>query len=373
MRRECTEAENQIIRANMTDTTLFETKTSNIIPVALGFVVGLAVGVPIAVAVKSTSEAMIAFILIISITVMTNGCYFLWRRFEEKIGRKRRSRRTFSNGTFQINGGTVIGYFGSGEDAWLEFAEDDLLDSEGKPYIISFAVQNFPEVRPGDRILLVYCDTGEYIPVPVSEETRGMISMQLPDYWDKADKTKLVSIPHPNVISLDREAYRMNENETAALAKKCSGKGMKAKNIVGIILLSLLVLVIFGLVFIFLVAGEVIESLNAACTAGIIMLALWGLSTYGIARGLGGSLTKSMKKLAYKKRVLFHSIAADFENNTLVRELKVYEYVDGHLDLVSYSANGNVLLPKNIRYGTVIYKYSRKQDENKPYDNYFVL
>lgn len=374
MRRECTEAENRIIRDSLTDTTLFETNTSNILPVVLGFFLGLAVSIPIAFAVRNAGEAAVALVLVVCTPVMTNGCYFVWRRFGEKIGRRKRRRRTFKDGTFQVNGGTVTGYFGGGEDAWLEFAEDDLLDSEGKPYIVSFAVQIFPEVKPGDRILLVYCDTGEYIPMPVSEETQGMISMQAPDYWDKADKTKLTSIPHPNVTCLDREAYRMNEQEATALAKKCNEhRGMKAKNIVGIILLSVLVLMIFGIVFIFLVAGEVIESLSVACTVAGIMLVVWGLSTYGIARGIRGSLTKSIRKLEYKKRVLFHSIMTDLGDNTLEKELKVYEYVNGQLDLVTYSVNSNVYLPKNVRFGTVIYKYSRNAEEDKPYWIYFCL
>lgn len=373
MKRACTEAENRVLREIVKDTTLFETKNSNVIPALLGLVLGIAVAVPIALAVRSAGYAAVSLALIICIAVMENICYFLIPKLSEKIGRKSKVRHVLGDRIYEVNGATVTGYYPSREDAWLEFAEDDVLAPDGRPYIISFAVQNLWTFKPGDRMMLVYSDTGAYIPMAVTEKTQGMIPMQAPDYWEEADKSQLPSIPHPNAVSLDTSAYRMNEQEREELIKKYRGAG-RTKSIAAVVLLSVLVLLLFCVAFVVLVGTEVIRQFHTACIAATVMLLLWVLSTWGIARGLRGGYAKEFRKLEYKKRVMFHSMESNLVGDySYVRELKVYEYVSGCLELVTYPINSNVLLPKGIKFGTVIYKYYRQTGDGKREIDYFAL
>ncbi len=376
MRRECTERENQIIRKFVSellpDQTFSEGNIGVMVPAVLGIILGLAVGTPIALAIKSPNKYLIQLVLGISIIIMENICIFTWREWQERKTGKRRKKEISATGAFQVNGGTVLNYFRDDrEGSWLLFAEDDLLDPFGKTYIIEYPVCNMGDIKPGERILLVYCHTGDYIPVHVNALTREMIPMQSPAYFAHTDWNTCTCLPHPNAVLLDRKAYHVNEKETAEFGKKCRNrKGMHARQIIGIVMLSILLLFIFAFIFIMLVAGEVIKTPEIALVAAIGLFTLWGLLAYGMAHLTNTGLSKGFHKFHFRKKVLFHSVSIT-DYNVPVKNVTVYEYDSGTIKRLSYPVN-NLFLPKDLIFGTVIYKYSTKEDSKIKDVNYFV-
>lgn len=378
MRRPCSEEENRIIRTIVSEIlpaqSLSSGNISVLVPAILGFILGLAIGTLAALAMNTANRGTIAFVLIFCTFCMENICIFIWRNVQRKKTGNITKKQMAASGVFQINGGTVLNYYGNDrEGSWLYYAEDDFLDSFGRPYIIQYPVYGMGDVRPGERILLICSEAGDYIPIRVNALTQEMIPMQNPSYFSHVDWSICTRLPHPNAAMMDRTAIRITQSETIAFAKKCNRwKGMKAKQTVGIILMSLLLLFLFAITFIMLVGREVVETPEAILAAGTGLIILWGLLSYGLARLISG-VYREHSKLCFRKRVLFHSLTTTFVGyNIPIKEINVYEYDSvGIIRMMSYPVSTNVFLPKDLKYGTLIYKYSSKDDIETMGANYF--
>lgn len=294
----------------------------------------------------------------------------------ELIGAKRNGKGGLPGNHFFVNGAIILNHVVyPKEGAELTVAEDDLKDALGRPVCIRYPVPGNLSVTAGQRILVVYSDNGAYIPMRLTVRTGGMIPSAPPAYFYQTDWNHTMKLPHPAALRVDRKSYRMNEKETKDFAKTCNSlTNIRVKNWVGIILMSLLILMLFGILFIALVAEEVITKASVALALGIVLFLVWGLLTFGTAKAILAGLTRGLKRLHYKKKVLFvNSYTNIGYGGVPASYLNVYEYVGGELKMQSYYTHNNVFLPKNIPYGRVINKFSEDAESNEKGLNYFWL
>lgn len=73
----------------------------------------------------------------------------------------------------------------------------------------------------------------------------------------------------------------------------------------------------------------------------------------------------SRSKIKYKKLVMFVEKKLEWSGSTMVEKVSLYEYENGNVVLNTYSWNINNCLPKTVKYGDLIYKYSRELDSEK--------
>lgn len=215
-------------------------------------------------------------------------------------------KKTLPGNKFRINGGTIINMDYSKEGTYLIYAEDDLMDSKGN---------------------------------------------------------HAVCIPHPAAIDLDQRSSMMYEYEKEKFMEKFkSFKTIRLKNWIAIVLLSFLILFLFALLFIGLVTEDVNTEFSTAVIFAAVQMLVWMFLIYKFAKFVLSGRTRGLDKVRYKKKVMFHSVNGAFdENNIYTKYISVCEYINGIVELVSYPVNSNVILPKKMPYGKMIYKYSRDE------------
>ena len=375
MLRECTAEENHILKRSQDlelcppDLRSFADR-KGAAPILAGLFFGIGLGTLLVLLLPVLHPAWLGVIWLVciplSVIVFDHGWQYL---------RCRRSGRTPLPGEhFSVNGGVVLENtdWDRGETEII-IAEDDLWDEEGRPVRIAYPALRDTSIVTGQRILLVYCDNGAYIPLRLTAETGAMIAPEPPAYFQEVNWEATPKLPHPGVLEIDRRSRQMNEEEKQALVRACCAlTNSRAKNWVGIILLGVLYLLLLGLLFIFLVAGEVIEEPSAAILAGTLLALMWVGLTMFSARGIHKGMAKSLGKLQYRKKVMFSMTYTDSNLNAAsMSYLNIYEYVDGELRQENYPIQGNVFLPKDIPFGRVIHKYT-KDPEGKGM-NYFSL
>lgn len=285
-----------------------------------------------------------------------------------------REKNVDVNRTLWINGGTVLNYTENFPDGVrLLFVEDDFIDPTGNPYIIKYPVYHMKNIKPEDRIILLYFDTGEFFPICVNEQTKGMIPMEKPSYLEHVDWNSCVCLPHPNAEKLDQTAHKMSKGEIAALMRKCiSFKGMGARNIICTILISLGIFLILAVNFIMLVGEEMITAEDTIIAIAIGGFILWAALSFCGKWLCCGISPLQIQKLCFRKQVLFDDITTTISNyNTPMKKINVYEYESGIIKRKSYLTNSLIFLPENIKEGMIINKYSVTKDSETSDINYF--
>lgn len=176
MKRPCTDNENQIIKSlildSLPDLALSSTSISITIPFIAGIALGFLAGLPLAAAMKAFGEIAMRFMLVISLIFMECLCMLIWQIWTAKrTGRKSKGHISVA-GSFQVNGGTVLDIFRDEQNnLHYIFTEDDLLDPFRNPYKIQYPVYGAGYARPGERLLLIYTDAGDYIPMRIDTQT----------------------------------------------------------------------------------------------------------------------------------------------------------------------------------------------------------
>lgn len=376
MLRECTDSENQIIKKCkddlLSDSEMYAfANRKGALPLWIGSVVGLGLGFLLAIVLSVKSRFWIVSLVMICDAAAVGVAKMLW----QKLGSRKSRKADLPGSQFRVNGGTILNYIGVGPDggAYLTIAEDDLRDELGSPLCIRYPVQPGLYVTVGQRILLIYSDSGAYLPLRLNKQTENMIPSQPPAYFQEVDWDKTQKLPHPAVSELDKKSYLLNEKEVADFARRSNSlTNIQVKNWVGIILLSFLILFVLGLIFIFLVAGNIImDPVTALVTAGIFLV-VWVVLTVLITKAVLSGATRGFKKLQYRKKVMF------LGTNTIggykgapMSYIFIYEYVDGSLKETEYLIANNVFLPKDIPYGRLIYKYTKEAESYEKGLNYF--
>lgn len=375
MIRECTDYENCILKESKADMLTYPeyyafVDKHHILPYLLGCGAGLGLGALIAYVLPDTYSSWRYFIFAICIA----GAISLFDLIGEWIAVRKSRKAPLPGKKFRVNGGVILDYVIRTEgNAHLIIAEDDLRDAEGNPVCIEYPAPRNLSVTAGQRILLAYSDNGAYIPLRLTAQTDNMIPSEPPAYFHTVDWEKATRLPHPAAMNLDKESYLMHEKEVEDFAKACTSlTDIRVKNWVGIIILSLLVLFLLGLLLFALIVKDVITKPFAGALAGAVFLLAWGIFTVVMAKRILTGVTRGLKRLQYKKKVMFLSVYREYGfNEVYMSYVRVYEYVDGELLLRNYFISNSVFLPKDIPYGKVIYKLSKASESTEKDLNYF--
>lgn len=375
MLRECTEAENRILKESKADVlTLPElyafANRKGVLPIIVGLFAGLVLGTVLALIVPVKEPVVISSLLFIGIILSLIVTELAWDRH----GIRKSKNVDLPGEKFRVNGGVILDYSGIvNEAACLAIAEDDLKDRLGNPVIIQYPAPHGLNVTLGERILIAYSDNGAYIPLRLTARTERMIPSNPPEYFRNVDWVNAVKLPHPAVMDLDNTGVRMNEKDTSEFAKKCNSiKNIKVKNWVGIILMSILILFLLFIAFIFLVGNEVVTEPGAILAAAGALLLIWLILSFLFAKAVLSGSTRGLKKIQYKKKVMFLKIHTEAGfNGAPMSYIQVFENVNGTFMTTNHLVSNNVFLPKDIPYGRVICKYSKEADSKERGLNYF--
>ena len=376
MLRDCTETENKIIKESRGDILTYPelyafANRKGALPFIIGIAAGLALSSILTFVLKVGNIYWATSLFVLCNTAAVGVAEFTW----QKRGFKHSRKAELPGTKFRVNGGVVLNYIEMGkEEAQLTIAEDDLRDKFGHPLCIRYPAPHGLGVSIGQRILLAYSDNGAYIPIRITERTKDMIPPEPPAYFRDVEWDKTMKLPHPAALELDKKSYLLNEQEIAQFVKSCNSlSSIKAKNWIGIIVSGLSLLMILGLVFIFVVAADLVPGPIAAIAVAAVLLTVWVTLTLLIAKAALSGAIRGMKTIRYRKNVIFLGISTfGGYRGTPVSYLYVYEYVDGTLKQMEYLVGNNVFLPKDIPYGSVIYKYTKETESKTNGLNYFV-
>ena len=345
-----------------------------------GIALGILLAWPIVSAVQKWAvgnwgKIVLELLFSICVFIMELVCFSVWRKWRDNRSGKQQKQTLSEIGIFQINGGTVIDFINDVEHGpCYVFAEDDLLDPFRTPYTIRYHVNGREGFQIGERILLIYDNACNYIPMHINAQTAHMIPLKNPAYFDRTDWKTCTCLPHPNAAMIDQTESIISPAEISALRKHINDRRhTKAWLIAGTILLSLILLFEFAVFFCILLGTGVITSAFAANTVVAVLLVLWLLLSARIPFVIKRGRSKFLGNMVSKKRVLYCSQ----ETNTTdlystSSTITVYEYEGGSIVKKHYLRSINVFLPRDIRPGTVITKLSAERKNKLTDAPYFV-
>lgn len=278
------------------------------------------------------------------------------------------------NEQFWINGGTVI------ECVWepkegellLVFAEDNYRDAQGRVCCFHYPVSKHIDMKFGDRILLVYCANGAYFPMLLNERTKGLIPPCPPEYFYQTNWREVERLPHPLALTLENDSTAMNETDKEMVKEKFRKVGkLRVRDKVGVFLLGLAAFIMFAFIFLVMITDEMIEEIIPILIGLGLVPALSIVAMIVFALLLKLSRTAPIKKLNYKKTVLFHSIQEDADYVTSVRMMYVCEKINNRIVQVGYPVGFNNLVVKDMYYGQILHKCSKDVVTGTNDINYF--
>ncbi len=377
MIRECTEAENKVLKACATDI-LVEPETykkrfqNNGVPLAIGAIGGMVLGIMLSFWIfpSGGDRGSVKAILFVSIAAVMGICMLLWNLLIKKVKRK----KNIPGERFRINGGTVINYTNVSKDkAYIIFAEDDLTDGMGTPCCIKYPALPGLQLQYGERIAIVYSDSGAYIPLKITGSTRFFVTEREPENFYKTNWNDAVCIPHPDGVDMDRKCCEMSADDVSELVKKAGDvKSNRTLKWLGNILLVAMALLLILFVYFTFIDNNAVEDFVSATPIIIVILVYLGLFCI-CCKVMYHSRVKRLKKMRYRQKVMFHSVNGSYKDYTYLQQITVYEYKNGVIELVSYPFVNNTFELKEIPYGKVIYKYSKMLGNDKKNLYYFCL
>lgn len=180
-----------------------------------------------------------------------------------------------------------------------------------------------------------------------------------------------------NEYNLDEKACPMNERDMAEIMSVAKRKNVAKLN-VAIVLISFLILFIFALIFIFSV-DTLVKTPTVAVIVGAALLLIWIVLSIVFAKIIKTAKAKSLKKLRYKKRVMFLE-KKDFTyvriNGVPLKSkfISVSENKNGNLQVIDYVVNNTDFLPPNISIGSIVYKCTKEMETgDKDVNCFFIL
>ncbi|WP_310603654.1 hypothetical protein [Anaerosporobacter sp.] len=355
MKRQGTEKEWQLLKNSRKDIisgALELQKGNEVLPSILGFIFGLAIGIPVILALGTTNKLAIRVLYTVCVVLGFNIFLFVWR----KVLGVNRKRNVFHTGFFEINGGTIVNIVSDGETESILFLEDDLLDDWKRPYLIRFPAKNLGNLKPGDRILLVYGSDEVYVPMRINEQTKELIQSASPINFAEVEWKRLQEIPHPSVIELEGTPRLLNENGKREFARKWKSAYSVGKKI-AMVLLGALFFMIMAIVFCVMVADDVIRE-ESFIGAIVVFVLVWMLLTCFMVYLIRCTDKRVIRKVTHQQTVMFCSFYSNYDGHVYTAQLNVYEREGDKFVFNTYNTYNNVKLPKGTSYGTLISKYT---------------
>ncbi|MCH5267195.1 MAG: hypothetical protein J1E62_02525 [Lachnospiraceae bacterium] len=297
---------------------------------------------------------VIKIVLTFSMTFLFFFYYAVFFAILNTIRINKGKKAFFRQNNLMINGATLVKIEA---DNCFVYIEDDLLDEKGKPILMEYPSRVFEMSAEdeGKRFIVLYDSDSRFQLVRLNEELRGLIPDDSPFYPLTGEYSEYTRLPHPNMANVDKDGHDL----TAGEKEKYADLYVKVIRSVSLrtIKIGVIVLAIVA-AFICVLLDNLEGGLPLEKTAPIAGLSWGGYTLFIlIITTLGKrNLRRQGRKLVHVKEVVFHSYIIG-ENSTTV---KVYEWIDGQVQLCEYSA-GNVAT--ETKYGTIIYKFINEKGD----------
>lgn len=275
---------------------------------------------------------------------------------------------------FWINGATVIEcrWDPKEQEILLIYAEDDFRDALGRMCCLQYIVCKYIDMKFGDRILVVHCANGAYFPMLLNERTRGLIPSRAPEYFYEINWHNAGRLLHPMEHILENNSTAMNEADKEVVRERFRKVGkLRMRDKVAAFLTGFAAFIMFTFIFMFIITDEMIEAVIPILIGLGLVPALSVVVTIVFVGFLKLWRTSPIKKLNYKKVVLFHSIYDDPDYLVSVKYLYVYEKINNRIELVSYPVGFNNFTMKDVYYGQMLYKCSIDAENESANMHYF--
>ena len=264
-----------------------------------------------------------------------------------------------------INGVTFLRASDSPYGRVITYAEDDLKDEYGNPYIFEDSYYGiYGEMEPGRRMIAIYAgDT--YSLIPVNGETFMIVGAVNTD--EKLDIARSKKLPTPKVLELPKEQARpVTERDVAGLKKavKTYGK-LNAAKTVGTIALILLCVIIIGIIYIFIMAemgDDLTPKVFVAVTAVAVLLLVAGI--IGSIKFFKNIYLRNVLKMKYIKQVMIVKVEKAALQGDL-SSVSFYEWVGDDIKFGSFSVGfGQLFLMEGCGYGDIAYMLTKEKDKS---------
>lgn len=233
------------------------------------------------------------------------------------------------------------------------FCEDELVDENNIPYLmVSFVPKGIFE---RDRIIVFYKEDGTRYLIPIDGDNWKLIGNNIPENVKNIDYGKAKKIRHRNALKVEKTPIKLTKEEKKNLLNKYNKILKKGRFIFCGILTSLLWFIFIAVVVIFLVV-KLRNNVFLGVSTLIIGIISWILVSFFTIRLF--YKYSSLNKVNYKSEILFKGIYKT-KLNTQVHGY----YYDGSTWLLGYYtiSSGNEVILQNLRYGDIIYRYSKNE------------
>ena len=188
--------------------------------------------------------------------------------------------------------------------------------------------------------------------------------------------SRIIPDPQSRVIEFDPMVSRMTREDREALLKRFTDSGSyKAQTVLAGVLLSLALLFILFMTFAFLATGNIATENNFIFFIAFFLV-VWISLTIAIFRLFARRMNRFIRKLEYKKQVMFIETQVDIlaygHTPIPIKEIHVWEYVSDRPEQVTYGVHNNTRISKNTKDGDLIYRYSDTPDSSPRSLSFFV-
>ncbi len=256
---------------------------------------------------------------------------------------------------FVYVGGTIIQRNEFQTYTKILFCEDGFVDENNVPYIMESVVPK--GITKRDRILVFYRDDGTRYLIPIDGDNWKLVGNNSPEYVKNIDYGKAKKIVHRNALKVEKEPIKLSKEEKSNLLNEYSKILKRGNCIVAGIFMSLVWFIIIGLITIFS-----ITAIETNDVLGVLVLVIgvlfWILISIFTIRFFYKLPLKTLKNANYKKAILFEGIA-----KVKPRFVVYGYYYDGSNWTLGYYTIplGNEQIFENLRYGEIIYRYSKNE------------
>ena len=255
---------------------------------------------------------------------------------------------------FEFVGGTIIQRSEFLTYTEILFCEDGLVDENNVPYLMESVVSK--GIFERDRIIVFYKEDGTRYLIPIDGDNWKLVGNNIPEYVKNIEYGKAKKIIHRNALKVEKKPTKLSKEEKKNLLNKYNKILKKGRFIFCGILTSLIWFILIALLVIFLIV-----ELESNVFLGILTLVIGIISWIVVSFFTIRSFYKysSLKRVNYKRAILFKGIY----KTKLNAEVHGYYYNGSNWILGYYTmASGNEVILKNIRYGDIIYIYSKNEN-----------
>lgn len=250
---------------------------------------------------------------------------------------------------FEFVGATIVQKSEFPAYTEITFCEDGVVDENNTPFLM---VEFVPLKKFNrERMIVFYKEDGTRYLVPIDGDNWRLVGNNIPENVKNIDYGKVKKIFHRNALKIEKTPIKLTKEEKNNLLNKYDKILKKGRFVFSGILLSLIFFIVVAVAVIFLVV-ELEENAFLGILTMIIGIITWIVASFFIIRLF--YRYSSIKKVNYKSAMLFKGIYKS----------RLYGYYyDGSVWLLGYYAipSGNEMILQNIKYGEIIYRYSKNE------------